>query len=170
MLLQKMANRVLYRCIANVSRQLQKRAAISSVRLSSVCLTKQHRPVVHRQLETGVRTLCAQPNTDFIINIQDEEDFKKNVMQNSKPVVVDFHAHWCGPCKLLGPRLESIIASKQGKVVLAKVDVDEQDELAMAYGVASIPLVLAIKNGKTVNQFIGLQDDDQLETFVEKLL
>lgn len=165
-----MANRVLLRCAASVSRHLQRRAVISSIRLTSNCLTGQHKPVVRRYLETGVRHMCAKANTDFIINIQDEEDFEKKVMQSSKPVVVDFHAHWCGPCKLLGPRLESLIASKKGKVVLAKVDVDELGELAMNYRVMSIPMVLGIKNGKTVNQFIGLQDDDQLETFIEKLL
>ena len=90
-----MANRTLLRCAANVSRQLQRRALVSSVRLSSTCLTKQHTPVVHCQLQTHqsrARLLSSQATTEFIINIQDDEDFEQKVMKSEVPVVVDFHA------------------------------------------------------------------------------
>ena len=87
-----MANKALFRCVASVSRQLQRRVVVTSVRFSTACLNKPHTLTAPQQLETHMRPLCTKPNTDFIINIQDEEDFEKQVMQNSKPVVVDFHA------------------------------------------------------------------------------
>ncbi|XP_059147114.1 thioredoxin, mitochondrial-like [Physella acuta] len=120
----------------------------------------------------SVRFASTSPKKFEVINVQDEEDFKKRVIDLSTdtPVVVDFHATWCGPCKLLGPRLESILAEGQGKVVMAKVDIDEISELAMAYGVKSVPTVVGIKNGKVLTQFIGLVDDDQIRTFVKKLV
>ena len=91
----RMANRALSRCAANVSRHLQRRALVSSVRLSSNCITKQHTPVLHSNLQTQqtrARMLCTKASTDFIVNIQDEEDFEQKVMKSSVPVVVDFHA------------------------------------------------------------------------------
>lgn len=84
-------------------------------------------------------------------------------------MIVDFHATWCGPCKLLGPRLEAIISNKEGQVSLAKVDVDENVEIAMEYLVESLPTVIGFKNGRKINKFIGLQEDDVIDSFVEKL-
>ncbi|XP_005100694.1 thioredoxin, mitochondrial [Aplysia californica] len=107
-----------------------------------------------------------------VINVQDEEDFKKRVLEASAttPIVVDFHAEWCGPCKILGPRLESLMSKEQGKVTMAKVDIDDHSDLAMEYGVRSVPTVVAIKNGKIQNQFVGVIDDDQIKAFIEKLV
>lgn len=102
-------------------------------------------------------------------NIQDEDDFQKRVLESSTPVIVDFHATWCGPCKLLAPRLEKIVDDQKGEVVLAKVDVDDNVEIAMQYGVESVPTVIAVSKGVKVDQFIGLQSDDIIESFVEKL-
>lgn len=114
---------------------------------------------------------CMSTTAKFeAFNVQDTTDFKERVLESPTPVIVDFHASWCGPCKLLGPRLESIVASREGKVHLAKIDVDDNADLAMEYGVQSVPTVLGVKNGKILDKFIGLQDDDQLQTFVEKLL
>lgn len=106
----------------------------------------------------------------MIINIQNEADFEKSVLKNSLPVVVDFHATWCGPCRLLGPRLESLIGAKKGQVILARVDVDENEELAMKYLISSVPTVLGLKNGEVKDKFIGLQDDDIIETFLDRLI
>ncbi|ESO84132.1 hypothetical protein LOTGIDRAFT_177588 [Lottia gigantea] len=104
------------------------------------------------------------------INIQDSEDFNSKVLQSSTPVIVDFHATWCGPCKLLGPRLETIVSEKKGKVLLAKVDIDEISELAIDYGVKSVPTVISFINGKQQDTFIGLKEDDQIQTFVDNLV
>ncbi|XP_002733252.1 thioredoxin, mitochondrial-like [Saccoglossus kowalevskii] len=103
-------------------------------------------------------------------NVQDSDDFMERVIKSNKPTVVDFHATWCGPCKILGPRLEKVIAAQNGKVQLAKVDVDTNTDLAMEYGVSAVPMVIAVKQGEKVDEFIGLQEEDQLNSFVEKLL
>ena len=70
-----------------------------------------------------------------IFNVQDEADFKKRVLENSKPVIVDFHAVWCGPCKILGPRLEKLMAGYEGKADFAKVDIDQLSDLAFEFNV-----------------------------------
>ncbi|GAU94087.1 hypothetical protein RvY_05921 [Ramazzottius varieornatus] len=105
-----------------------------------------------------------------IFNVQDEDDFQTRVLESSVPVIVDFHAKWCGPCKILMPRLETIVSSKKGEVVMAKVDIDALDGLASQYKVRSIPHVLAMKNGKVVDQFTGVLDDDKISAVVDKLL
>jgi len=103
-------------------------------------------------------------------NIQDEEDFKKRVVNSTVPVVVDFHATWCGPCKLLAPRIESIIGELGDTVHLAKVDIDENADIAMEYGVGAVPAVMGMKGGKVMDKFIGLQDVDKIKTFIQKLI
>ena len=90
-------------------------------------------------------------------------------MKGDNPVVVDFTANWCGPCKLLMPRLEAAIANAETKVDLAKVNIDDLSELAMEHRVYAVPTILAIKNGEIVDKLIGLQDEDVLASFVGKL-
>ncbi|EPQ18330.1 Thioredoxin, mitochondrial [Myotis brandtii] len=103
-------------------------------------------------------------------NIQDGPDFQDRVVNSETPVVVDFHAQWCGPCKILGPRLEKVVAKHHGKVVMAKVDIDDHTDLAIEYEVSAVPTVLAIKNGDVVDKFVGIKDEDQLEAFMKKLI
>lgn len=117
------------------------------------------------------RQLSSTESCKFeVINIQDEDDFKKKVLESNIPVIVDFHATWCGPCKLLGPRLEKLLSEEKGKVIMAKVDIDENSDLALEYGVRSVPTVIGMKDGKVQGQFIGLIDDDRIQTFVDKLI
>ncbi|XP_066960481.1 thioredoxin, mitochondrial-like [Macrobrachium rosenbergii] len=120
--------------------------------------------------ETHVRGIGTTPMAKGAFNIQDEEDFTDRVLKSSTPVVVDFHAQWCGPCKLLAPRLESIIGGKGEKVHLAKVDIDEVSDLALEYDVSAVPSVLAIKDGKVVDKFVGLQEESRIEAFVNRLI
>ncbi|KYO36391.1 FAD-dependent oxidoreductase domain-containing protein 2 isoform B [Alligator mississippiensis] len=103
-------------------------------------------------------------------NVQDGEDFQDRVINSAKPVVIDFHAQWCGPCKILGPRLEKMVAKQQGKVLMAKVDIDDHTDLAIEYEVSAVPTVLAMKNGDVVDKFVGIKDEDQLEAFLKKLI
>jgi len=105
-------------------------------------------------------------NNCEIFNIQDEDDFKKRVLDSKKAIIVDFHAKWCGPCKILMPRLETAIMALKGSVDLAKVDIDDHPDIAMDYNVGAVPSVLAIKNGSVVDKFVGLKDDDQIGTFI----
>ena len=89
---------------------------------------------------------------------------------NSAAVVVDLWAPWCGPCTQLGPILERVCDATEGKVVLAKVNVDENPGISQAFNVQSIPLVVAIKDGQAVNGFLGAQPENKVREFVEQLL
>ena len=88
----------------------------------------------------------------------DENNFRQLVLESSEPVLVDYWATWCGPCQMLAPVLEEL--SQQVKVV--KVDVDENPQLAMAFQVASIPTVIAFRDGKAVNQSVGVVPKETL--------
>ena len=97
--------------------------------------------------------------------------FEAEVINRSAetPVVVDLWAPWCGPCKQLGPILEKVIGETQGKVVLAKVNVDENPGIAQAFQAQSIPAVHAIVDGRPVDSFIGAQGEEAVREFVNKL-
>ncbi|XP_063697818.1 thioredoxin, mitochondrial-like [Culicoides brevitarsis] len=105
-----------------------------------------------------------------IFKIQSVDDFKQKVDIGSKDkvVIVDFFATWCGPCKMLTPRIETIMGENEGKVNLAKVDIDEHTEIALDYDVSSVPVLVAIRNGKIQDRVVGLQDTDKLRTWVAK--
>jgi len=85
------------------------------------------------------------------------------------PIIVDFWAPWCEPCKTLGPLLEKVVNSAQGKVKLVKVDIDQNQEIAMQMRIQSIPAVFAFKNGQPVDGFVGAQSESQIKSFVERL-
>ncbi len=90
----------------------------------------------------------------LIVNLT-QENFEKEVLQSPKPVLVDFWAEWCGPCKMIGPLLDELATEYDGKVKIGKINTDEQQQLASQYGVRSIPTLLFFKNGQVVNQMIG---------------
>ncbi|XP_060871969.1 thioredoxin C-1-like [Metopolophium dirhodum] len=104
-----------------------------------------------------------------IIKIQDQEDFNKQVLNSKEPVVIDFFATWCGPCKMLLPRVEKIIEEYKDTIHLAKVDIDDNAEIAMEYGVSVVPELVLMKDGKVQGKMIGLQDEDKLKDFISKL-
>ena len=100
------------------------------------------------------------------------ETFQRDVIEQSveRPVVVDLWAPWCGPCRQLGPILERLAQEHGGRFVLAKVNVDEEQELAAAFGVSSIPHVVAFRDGQPFEQFQGLMPEDQIREWLERLM
>jgi putative thioredoxin len=106
--------------------------------------------------------------SDWIIDVE-EQDFQRLVLEESRPVVVDFWAEWCGPCRMLGPVLEKLVRERKGAVVLAKVNVDRAERLAAHFRIESIPLVLAFRGGQVVDGFVGVKPESDLRDFLDRI-
>ena len=101
------------------------------------------------------------------INVTDE-NFEAEVIKASKPVIVDFWAEWCGPCKMIAPILEELDRELDGSIKIVKVDVDNNNQTAMNYSIRSIPTLIMIKDGVVQSQHIGAASKSQLEDFINQ--
>lgn len=98
-----------------------------------------------------------------------DANFEEKVLKSDKPVIVDFFATWCGPCKMLAPIIEQVSEEVSNRVNIYKVDVDECPASASRYGIMSIPTVIAFKNGEIANKLVGLVQKDKLLNLVDSI-
>lgn len=102
-----------------------------------------------------------------ILHIKNTEEFNKLISTSTKPVLIDFWADWCGPCKMLAPILEEVNNSIGEQAVIAKVNVDEVNALAAEYGIMTIPTLLLFKNGEIVDKTVGVQPQSSIEDMIQ---
>lgn len=95
------------------------------------------------------------------------ENFEKEVLNESKPVLVDFYADWCGPCKMMAPIVEKIAEQASENIKICKINVDEASEIASKYGVMSIPTFIVFKNGEPEKVTVGMQPEENLKEMLE---
>ena len=95
------------------------------------------------------------------------ENFENEVMKSNIPVLIDFWAPWCGPCRMMGPIIEQLAEEYEGKAKVGKVNVDEEGELSQAFGVMSIPTIVLVKDGKVVKQAVGARPKADVEAMLQ---
>ena len=108
--------------------------------------------------------------TSQFLGVATDDNFEGEVLKSDKPVLIDFWAPWCGPCKTIGPVVEELAEQLKDSVKIMKLNVDENNKTALNYGVRSIPTLILFKEGKVLDTLIGLVPKERLEDFVKKSL
>jgi thioredoxin 1 len=107
--------------------------------------------------------------SEYLVYLNDA-NYEEQITKSDKPVLVDFWAPWCGPCKAIGPVIEEISETYKDRALIAKINVDENQKAASAYGVRSIPTIILFKDGKVFDTVIGLVPKERLEELINKAL
>lgn len=95
-------------------------------------------------------------------------NFQAEVIESTEPVLVDFWAPWCGPCRMIAPMVEELAEENAGALKVAKINIDETQEIAASYGVSSIPTIMIFKNGDVVDRFVGVQPKARLQEAIDE--
>ena len=96
-----------------------------------------------------------------------DDNFQEEVLNSSQPVLVDFWAEWCGPCRALGPMIDELSGEYEGKAKIGKLDIDTNRDAAMKYGIQSIPSIIIFKDGEVLNKFVGISPKDELVSAID---
>ena len=104
-----------------------------------------------------------------LISALTQDNFEKEVLQSVKPVLVDFWAEWCGPCKMIAPLLDELADEYDGKIKIGKVNIDEQQALATQYGIRAIPTLLLINKGQVAEQMVGAKSKRDLKASLDRV-
>jgi len=126
-------------------------------------------PNAFRLVRGQGRLVKVSPMSKDTVVVQDAT-FKAEVLDSATPVLVDFWATWCAPCRAIAPSLEELATQYKGQLKIAKVDVDENQEIAQTYGIRSIPTLLMFKGGQVVEQLVGAAPKAKLEDSIKKVL
>jgi thioredoxin 1 len=104
---------------------------------------------------------------EFLVHVSDD-NFEQEVIKSEKPVLVDFWAPWCGPCRAIGPVVEDLAEVYKDRIKVAKLNIDDNPKTATVYGVMSIPTIVLFKNGNALDKVVGLVHKDRLEDLMKK--
>jgi thioredoxin 1 len=102
------------------------------------------------------------------VNEVSDQNFERDVLQSDKPVLVDFWAQWCAPCRMIAPTVEAVAEKYQGKASVFKVDVDKNPSVSQKYGIKGIPTLILFKNGKEEERIVGATSKDAISRLIEK--
>jgi thioredoxin 1 len=121
-------------------------------------------------MTTGCGEPKTEPDSSSKLIVVDDTNFEELVLNSDKPVLVDFWATWCGPCKIIAPTVEEIAKDYDGRAVVAKLDVDKAKETAIQYEVSSIPTLIVFKGGEEVSRIVGVQEKSVLMAKLDEAL